>query len=291
VSVIDWFAKKQEDGKGHRKIKRDIPGDLWIKCPACHEILYSKDLEKNFKICVHCHYHFRLTAQERIAITADAGSFQEINANLKAINFLKFVDMEDYDQRIARANKSSKSKDAVVTGLAKIGGFPVALGVMDFGYLGGSMGSVVGEKITRLIEKAVEQKLPCVIFSASGGARMQESIMSLMQMAKTSGAVGLLSEKRLPLIMVLTDPTTGGTTASFAMIGDIHLAEPNALIGFAGPRVIEQTIRQKLPKGFQRSEFLVEHGMVDKVVDRKEMALVLAQFIEFYSLAMEKQKA
>jgi acetyl-CoA carboxylase carboxyl transferase subunit beta len=199
--------------------------------------------------------------------------------------------MEDYDQRIARANKSSKSKDAVVTGLAKIGGFPVALGVMDFGYLGGSMGSVVGEKITRLIEKAVEQKLPCVIFSASGGARMQESIMSLMQMAKTSGAVGLLSEKRLPLIMVLTDPTTGGTTASFAMIGDIHLAEPNALIGFAGPRVIEQTIRQKLPKGFQRSEFLVEHGMVDKVVDRKEMALVLAQFIEFYSLAMEKQKA
>ncbi|MDD5455978.1 MAG: acetyl-CoA carboxylase, carboxyltransferase subunit beta [Candidatus Margulisbacteria bacterium] len=280
MSILDWFAKKNDNVVVERE-KLDIPGNLWVKCISCGGVLYSKELEENLKVCNHCGHHFRLTSKERLFITVDADSFEEINPGMEPVNSLGFTDTISYDDRIKQAKKKSGMKEAVITGTAKIEGYAVAVGIMDFSYMGGSMGSVVGEKITRLIETAIEKNLPVIIFSASGGARMQEGILSLMQMAKTSGALYRLKEKGLLYISVMTDPTTGGTTASFAMLGDLHITEPNALIGFAGPRVIEQTIRQKLPKGFQRSEYLLEHGMIDYISPRKELKKLLKSLLEF----------
>lgn len=275
MSIIDWFAKKKKNNTKSDRL--DIPSDLWVKCFSCAETLYLKELEDNRKVCAKCEYHFRLSPEERLNFFFDADSFVETHANIKPKDFLEFKDTENYHDRIKRTQAKTKKSDAVMIGTAKLDGHMVNVGLMDFSFMGGSMGSVVGEKITRVIEQAIENKHPLIIFTSSGGARMQEGIMSLMQMAKTSCALAKLSDINVPYISVLCDPTTGGTSASFAMLGDINIAEPGALISFAGPRVIEQTIRQKLPKGFQRAEFLLKHGMVDKVVHRKDLRLVLSQ--------------
>jgi acetyl-CoA carboxylase carboxyl transferase subunit beta len=283
LSIHDWFKRKKESKESSSVRERlDIPGNLWVKCYKCGQAIFNRDLEANLKVCPKCGYHFKLTAGERISQITDNGSFQEINGKIKSSNFLNFTDAKSYGKRIDEAIFKSSITDAIVTGSAKISSHQVALGIMDFSFMGGSVGSVVGEKVARLIELAVEKKIPVIIFSASGGMRMQEGIMSLMQMAKTSACLGRLRENRLPFISVLTDPTTGGTTASFAMLGDINIAEPGALIAFAGPRVIEQTIRQKLPPGFQRAEFLQEHGMVDIVSPRKELKETLVKTLKFF---------
>ncbi len=255
--------------------KKDLPEGLWTKCKKCEQIIFQKDFVENYMVCPKCGYYVRLNSQERIALLTDKDSFKETDSGLKPVDFLGFPGY-------AEKKDSYKTKDAVVTGEAKINGFRVMIAVMDFEYMGGSMGSVVGEKIVRMIEKAIEKKLPVIIVSSSGGARMQEGIMSLMQMAKTSAALAKLSEKGLPYISLLADPTTGGVAASFAMLGDVIIAEPAALVGFAGPRVIEQTIRQQLPKGFQLSEFLMKHGMVDVVVERKHLKDTLTNILKFF---------
>ncbi|HAR62518.1 MAG: acetyl-CoA carboxylase carboxyl transferase subunit beta [Candidatus Margulisiibacteriota bacterium] len=280
MSIVDWFAKKKANNSIERE-KLDIPGDLWIKCFKCGEVLFNKSLDENSKVCPSCNHHFRLSCAERLEITIDEGTFKEINRNLTPIDFLKFTDSKKYEDRIELARKRSGINDALISGTARINGIEAVLCIMDFSFMGGSMGSVVGEKIARAAEEAIKRKLPLIIMSSSGGARMQEGILSLMQMAKTSAAIKKLSEKKLMYISVLLDPTTGGTTASFAMLGDVNISEPGALIGFAGPRVIEQTIRQKLPKGFQRAEYLLEHGMVDIVVHRKEMKETLAKLLSY----------
>ena len=274
-----WFKKdksttKESDGKKVR-----VPEGLMTKCQNCRETLYSKDLENNHNVCPKCSHHFRISAVKRIALLLDEGSFIEFDKNMVSVDFLEFKDSKSYQERIDAALAKGGAKDAVICGEGKIEGKPVQLAVFDFTFMGGSMGSVVGEKVTRAIERGVEKKMPVIVVSASGGARMQESILSLMQMAKTSAALSKLREAGIPYISILTDPTTGGVTASFAMLGDINMAEPKALIGFAGPRVIEQTIRQKLPEGFQRSEYLLEHGMIDIIVDRKDMRQKLSQII------------
>jgi acetyl-CoA carboxylase carboxyl transferase subunit beta len=256
--------------------KKGILAGIWTKCKKCDQILLQKDLEENLMICPKCGYYSRLEARKRIEITVDKDSFRELNSNLKPIDFLSFP---GYEEKI----KNMDINDAVVTGEAKIGGHDIIIAVMDFSFMGGSMGSVVGEKIVRAIEKAIKKKYPVIIVSSSGGARMQEGIVSLMQMGKTSAAIAKLSEAGLAYISVLTDPTTGGVAASFAMLGDINIAEPKALIGFAGPRVIEQTIRQQLPEGFQLSEFLEKHGMIDIVVERKNMRDILTKLLNFFS--------
>ncbi|MDD3923249.1 MAG: acetyl-CoA carboxylase, carboxyltransferase subunit beta [Endomicrobiaceae bacterium] len=255
--------------------KKGLPEGLWTKCKKCEQIIFQKDFVENFMVCPKCGYYVRLNSIDRIELLTDKKSFKEINASLKPVDMLNFPGYKE-------KKDSYKTKDAICTGEAKIGGHPVMIGVMDFEYMGGSMGSVVGEKIVRLIEKAIEKKLPVIIVSSSGGARMQEGILSLMQMGKTSAALAKLSKKGLPYISVLADPTTGGVAASFAMLGDIIIAEPNALIGFAGPRVIEQTIRQQLPKGFQLSEFLLKHGMVDIVVERKYLKDTIIKALKFF---------
>ncbi len=255
--------------------KKGLPEGLWTKCKKCEQIIFQKDFEENFMVCPKCGYYVRLNSKERIELLTDKDSFKEINANLKPVDVLDFPGYKE-------KKDSYKTKDAICTGEAKMGGYSVAIGVMDFEFMGGSMGSVVGEKIVRLIERAIDKKLPVILVSASGGARMQEGIFSLMQMAKTSAALAKLAKKKLPYISVLTDPTTGGVAASFAMLGDVIIAEPNALIGFAGPRVIEQTIRQQLPKGFQLSEFLLKHGMIDMVVERKNLRDTIIKIINFF---------
>jgi acetyl-CoA carboxylase carboxyl transferase subunit beta len=274
-----WFRKEkaaitQSDGKKVR-----VPEGLMTKCQNCRETLYSKDLEKNHNVCPKCSHHFRISAVKRIELLLDEGSFVEFDGNMVSVDFLEFKDSKSYQDRIDAAVAKGGSKDAVICGEGKIDGTPVQLAVFDFSFMGGSMGSVVGEKITRAIERGIDKKMPVIVVSASGGARMQESIMSLMQMAKTSAALGRLRDLGLPYISILTDPTTGGVTASFAMLGDVNMAEPKALIGFAGPRVIEQTIRQKLPEGFQRAEYLLEHGMIDLIVERKDMRQKVSQII------------
>jgi acetyl-CoA carboxylase carboxyl transferase subunit beta len=282
LSIHDWFKRKKKLKEAiHPVEKLDIPGHLWIKCYKCSQAIFSRDLEINLKVCPKCGYHFRLTAIERIQQLVDEKSFKEISPKLKSKNFLNFTDSKSYTKRIDDAVLKSALSDAIVIGTGKINDQDTTVGIMDFSFMGGSMGSVVGEKIARLIEAAIEKKFPVIIFSSSGGARMQEGIMSLMQMAKTSAALGRLRENRLPYISVLTDPTTGGTTASFAMLGDINIAEPAALIGFAGPRVIEQTIRQKLPPGFQRSEYLLEHGMVDMVCERPKLKETITNILRW----------
>lgn len=259
--------------------KREIPEGLWQKCPQCSQIVYSKELERNLKVCPHCQYHFHLTARERIQQLVDEVSFVELEAELTSVNPLGFP---GYEAKLEEARRKTGLQEAVVCGTATIGGQPLMLVVMDNQFIMASMGSAVGEKITRALEGAIARRLPVVVFTTSGGARMQEAILSLMQMGKTTLAVRRLKEAGLLYITVLTDPTTGGVTASFASLGDIILAEPGALIGFAGPRVIEQTIRQKLPEGFQRAEFLQQHGQVDKVVPRKELAGILSKLLAWH---------
>jgi acetyl-CoA carboxylase carboxyl transferase subunit beta len=277
---MSWFARSRApkpSADGTEKLQ--IPDDIWTKCPSCAAVLYTKELRRNFGVCPKCNYHFRLKVQERIPLLVDRHSFVEMDQNLKSIDPLNFRDTKKYKDRLKRAEKNTGSSEGVVTGRAVILNIPVMLGVFEFKFLGGSMGSVVGEKLTRLVEAGREENRPVIIISASGGARMQEGIFALMQMAKISAALARLGEARIPYISVLTDPTTGGVAASLAMLGDIILAEPKALIGFAGPRVIEQTIKQKLPEGFQRSEFLLEHGMIDRIVQRTEMKSELARIL------------
>jgi acetyl-CoA carboxylase carboxyl transferase subunit beta len=254
--------------------KKEIPHGVWTKCKKCEQIIYRKELHKNLNVCPKCGYYFRLSAKERIGQLTEPKSFIEFDEKLRPVDPLCFPDY-------AKRAKTYSTHEAIVTGEGRIGVHDVVIAVLEFGFMGGSMGSVVGEKIARAAEYAIAKKYPFIIVSASGGARMQEGILSLMQMAKTSAALAKLSQKNIPYISILTDPTTGGVTASFAMLGDINIAEPKALIGFAGPRVIEQTIRQQLPAGFQLSEFLLEHGMVDIIVERKNLKDTLIKIFDF----------
>lgn len=263
-----WF-KKSKEPRLAKRVK--IPEGLWVKCDNCKEIIYRKEIEKNLKVCPKCNYHFRISAQERLELLVDKDSFEEMNRDITSGDPLGFRDTVSYKERIKENQKKSGLKEAVITGEARIKGYPVVIAIMDFSFLGGSMGSAVGEKIVRAAEAALEKKLPLITVSSSGGARMQEGIFSLVQMAKTSASIARLKEARVPFISILCDPTFGGVTASFAMLGDIIIAEPRSLIGFAGPRVIEQTIKQQLPENFQRAEFLLSHGMIDIVVERKDL--------------------
>ena len=281
--VIRLFRKKEESDK---KIK--IPEGAWIKCDACLEIIYKPEVERSLNVCPKCTYHFRIPAAERIRSVIDEETFVEIAGEMESTDPLNFSDTKKYTDRLKEARKKTGRPEAAIIGTGKINGIDIVLGVLDFEFQGGSMGSVVGEKISLAAETARESQIPLVIFSASGGARMQEGTLSLMQMAKTSAALGRLSNARIPYISVLTDPTTGGVAASFAMLGDVIISEPRALVGFAGPRVIEQTIKQKLPEGFQRAEFLLEHGMVDMIVERSRMKATLTQLLKYLSGAGEK---
>ena len=277
-----WFRRKGEEGEGGRR-KVVIAEGLWIKCDSCKEIVYRAEVERAGRVCPKCRYAFRIGARERVAALVDAGSFEERDAGLVSADPLAFRDTKRYRDRVRAARDKTRLTEAVVCGLARVGGYPLGIAAFDFGFLGGSMGSVVGEKLTRAIELAIDKHVPLVIVSASGGARMQEGILSLMQMAKTAAALGRLGRAGLPYLSLLTDPTTGGVTASVAMLGDVILAEPRALIGFAGPRVIAETIRQPLPDGFQRSEFLLEHGQIDLVVERHDLRPTLTRLLAFFA--------
>ncbi|HEX9949944.1 MAG TPA: acetyl-CoA carboxylase, carboxyltransferase subunit beta, partial [Thermodesulfobacteriota bacterium] len=253
---------------------------LWSKCNVCQEIIYKKELERNLNVCPKCSYHFPIQAQKRLAIVADDGSFKEFDRELVPVDLISFRDLKRYSDRLHEAQQKTGLKDAFITGRCEIHQLPAMVGVFEFDFLGGSLGSVVGEKIARMVEKAMDEKIGAIIFTSSGGARMQEGILSLMQMAKTSAALSRLRKERLPYISVLTDPTTGGVTASFGMLGDIILAEPGALIGFAGPRVIKETIKADLPPGFQRAEYLLQHGMIDLIVERRRLKETLGKFLD-----------
>ena len=275
-----WFKKARKPIAPAKDKASRVPEGLWVKCPECSQIIYNKDLATNLSVCPKCAHHFRITSAERIKTLFD-GEWVEHDANLTSTDPLNFTDTKPYKARLEASIAATGMKDAVVVGSGTIDGIPTVVAVMEYGFIGGSMGVVVGEKIARAIERAIEQRSPVVIVCCSGGARMMEGALSLMQMAKICGALARLDRARLPYISVLTDPTTGGVTASFAMLGDLNIAEPKALIGFAGPRVIEQTIRQKLPEGFQRSEFLLEKGMLDQVVDRREMKALISTALRF----------
>jgi acetyl-CoA carboxylase carboxyl transferase subunit beta len=272
-----WFKKKKEIST-EKKVK--IPEGLWIKCGGCREIVYRKEINKNLKVCPKCNYHFRIGARERLKLLIDEGSFTELDEGLLSGDPLDFKDTISYKDRIEENQKKSKLRDAAISGDVLIKGHPVSLVVMDFSFMGGSMGSVVGEKIVRAAELSLEKKQPLITVSSSGGARMQEGIFSLIQMAKISAAIAKLKDSGILYISIISDPTFGGVTASFVMLGDIIVAEPKSLIGFAGPRVIEQTIKQPLPEDFQRAEFLLEHGLIDMVVERKNLRDTLAKLIE-----------
>src|ERR687891_305257 len=275
-----WFKKVRKPIESQGKKESRVPEGLWVKCPSCSEVIYNKDLAATLNVCPKCAHHFRIGAIDRLRMLFD-GEWQEFDAELQSTDPLKFVDTKPYRKRLEATIASTGMKDAVVCAIGRIEGIETSVAAMEYTFIGGSMGVGVGEKITRAIERAIERRLPVVIVSSSGGARMMEGALSLMQMAKISGALARLDRAHLPYISVLTDPTTGGVTASFAMLGDLIIAEPKALVGFAGPRVIEQTIRQKLPDGFQRSEFLLEKGMIDLVVDRREMKAVIANALRF----------
>jgi acetyl-CoA carboxylase carboxyl transferase subunit beta len=280
---MSWFSRKkpkleEQVSEEERKVKTE---GIFVKCQECDSPLYKRELKESLQVCTHCGYHFRLPARERLDSFFDDGEYEKLDEEVTSADPLKFVDTKPYIERIEQAKKTSGLPEAIVSGKGTVGGHLVYAGAMDMSFIGGSMGSAVGEKITRLIERALKTRGAVVVFSASGGARMQEGTLSLMQMAKISAALAQLHDANLPFISVLTDPTTGGVTASFAMLGDAIIGEPKALIGFAGPRVIEQTIRQKLPKGFQRSEFLLEHGMLDMVVDRREMRDAIIRLLDF----------
>jgi acetyl-CoA carboxylase carboxyl transferase subunit beta len=274
---MDWFKKARKATEGVKQVR--IPEGLWVKCDSCKEIIYKKELDRNLMVCPKCHYHFRISALKRLEYLADANSFVEIDSGVTSADPLGFRDQMDYPERIRESRAKSGLNEAVLSGRAAIFERPAILAVMDFSFMGGSMGSAVGEKFVRAAEIAHDERLPLITVSSSGGARMQEGIFSLMQMAKVSAAIGRLRNRRVPYISVLADPTFGGVTASFAMLGDVIIAEPRSLIGFAGPRVIEQTIKQLLPEDFQRAEFVLAHGMIDMIVDRKDMRRTLHTII------------
>jgi len=272
---MEWFKKIRQPRMPVAQKRTQVPEGLWLKCEHCGQIIYKKEVLRNANVCPKCSYHFRITARERLQALFDDGMFEELETQITSSDPLKFRDTKSYRDRLKQYRDRVGTSDAVISARGLLGGRPTYICAMEYDFMGGSMGSVVGEKITRAIERALEDTAPLVIISASGGARMQEGILSLMQMAKINAALARLMEAAVPYISVLTDPTTGGVTASYAMTGDLILAEPRALIGFAGPRVIEQTIRQSLPEGFQRSEFLLEHGMIDMIVDRADLRDVL----------------
>lgn len=279
---MPWFSKKNKQIEAVPPEERTVKTEnVFVKCDGCEASLYKRELEEGLQVCPHCGHHFRLGARERLAMLFDDGKFEELDTEVISIDPLEFIDTKPYPDRLNLAKESSGLPEAVINGRGKVGDHLVLAAAMDMAFIGGSMGSAVGEKVTRIIERALREHAAVVIFAASGGARMQEGALSLMQMAKISAVLAELDEARLPFVSVLTDPTTGGVTASFAMLGDIILAEPKALIGFAGPRVIEQTIRQKLPKDFQRSEFLLDHGMVDAIVDRRELRDYIVKLLNF----------
>jgi acetyl-CoA carboxylase carboxyl transferase subunit beta len=272
MDVAETSVKNTLENKG-------LPEGIWMQCKKCEQLFLQKDFEENFMVCPKCGYYTRIDSQKRIEFTVDKGSFKEMDNGLTPVDFLDFP---EYTDKLKKFSKKPPLKDAIITGEAKISGYNVVMGVMDFSFMGGSMGSVVGEKIVRAVERAIKKKCSLIIISSSGGARIQEGILSLMQMGKTSAALAKLAANGFAYISVLTDPTTGGVAAGYAMLGDINIAEPGALIGFAGPRVIEQTIRQKLPEGFQLSEFLEKHGMIDSVVERKNMKDILTKLLKFF---------
>jgi acetyl-CoA carboxylase carboxyl transferase subunit beta len=274
------FVKKSKLGVSKSR-KREIPEGLWTKCKRCSTMVFDKELDENLKVCPHCQYHFPIRARERIHSLVETCSFEEMDAEMSSTDVLNFVGVSSYSSKLAGYQKTTGQKDAVVTGVGKIGPHRVGLGVMDFAFLGGSMGSVVGEKLTRLIEQCTAKSLPAIIVSASGGARMYEGTFSLMQMAKTCGALAYHAKRKLPFISILTDPTTGGVTASYATVGDLNIAEPGAMIGFAGPRVIKDTTQTELPPGFQTAEFLLDRGLIDAIVPRKEMKQQLIVYLDF----------
>ncbi|MCH6575145.1 MAG: acetyl-CoA carboxylase carboxyltransferase subunit beta [Bacteroidetes bacterium] len=276
---MPWFRRSKEKISPDSK-KTELPNGLWEKCLGCGEIIHKKQLEVNLWTCLKCDYHFRVGSEEYIQVLLDDRSFKELFKKMRSSDPLKFVDTKKYNERITATIKKTGLNDAVRVGTGKINGKSVAFGCMDFKFIGGSMGSVVGEKIARIIDKAYKSKIPLIIISQSGGARMMEGAYSLMQLAKTSSRLARLADAKIPYISILTDPTTGGTTASYAMLGDVNIAEPTALIGFAGPRVIKQTIGKDLPKGFQRSEFLLDRGFVDKVVSRQELKQTVSNLID-----------
>jgi len=283
---MSWFKRESTEieAGGEKRVRTE---GLWVKCPSCRQVIWKKDLDQSFNVCPKCQHHFRIDARARIALLLDGVNLDDdtgydvFDIDLASTDPLKFVDVRAYFERLRQTQSSTGLKDAVINAEGKMSGRPVIVSSMEYSFIGGSMGAVVGEAITRAIERATAQRKPLIIVSASGGARMMEGVASLMQMAKISAALARLDEARVPYISVLTDPTTGGVTASYAMLGDLNIAEPGALIGFAGPRVIEQTIREKLPEGFQRSEFLLEHGMLDAVVHRKGMKAYISRALDF----------
>ena len=276
-----WFKREsgELDNSGEKKVRTE---GLWVKCEGCRQIIWKKDLEDNMNVCPKCDRHFRIDARTRLAQLLDDNQYETFDGNISSTDPLKFVDLKPYSSRLRQAQKETGLKDAIINAHGKLLGRPVVASVMEYSFIGGSMGAVVGEAITRAVERSADTKMPLIIVSASGGARMMEGVISLMQLAKISASLARLDKAKVPFISLLTDPTTGGVTASFAMLGDLNIAEPGALIGFAGPRVIEQTIRQKLPEGFQTAEFLLEHGFLDAVVPRKEMKPYIAQALDFF---------
>ena len=283
---MNWFTRLLPSISTDGASKKAVPEGLWDKCPACSAVLYRVELEHNQEVCPKCGHHMRMRARKRLENLFDDGSMIELSENLEPVDELKFKDTKKYKDRITAAQKATGEKDALITMEGKINDFPLVVAAFEFRFMGGSMGAVVGEKFVRAVNHCLEKDLPFVCFSASGGARMQEALFSLMQMAKTSAALGKMRRRGLPFISVMTDPTMGGVSASFATLGDINIAEPNALIGFAGPRVIEQTVREKLPEGFQRSEFLLEHGAIDMIVSRLEMG---DKLVNLLSMLMNKR--
>jgi acetyl-CoA carboxylase carboxyl transferase subunit beta len=276
---MEWFKKTKEGLVSQQK--KEIPDGLWTKCESCGEIIYVKELEKNLWVCHKCNFHFRIKSRDYIELLLDEGKLEEYDKELVSEDPLKFKDSKRYPDRIADSRRKTGLNDAVIAGLGKIDGREISFAVMDFGFIGGSMGSVVGEKVTRAIERSLERRIPLVIVSCSGGARMQEGILSLMQMAKTSALLAKLYDANIPYVSVLTNPTTAGVMASYASLGDVIIAEPKALLGFAGPRVIQQTIGQELPPGFQSSEFFLEHGFLDKIVERKNLKKIVSLLLEY----------
>jgi len=276
-----WFKKEKTPKQPVEEKRLRIPGGLWVKCDNCREIIYKKEVIRNANVCPKCNYHFRISSRERLQILFDNGLYEEFDRDISPTDPLSWKDSKPYKDRLRAYQESTGLKDAIINALGLIGGIPSVISAMEYGFMGGSMGSVVGEKIARAGERALADRRPLIVVSASGGARMQEGILSLMQMAKISSVLAKLDEERLPFISILTDPTTGGVTASFAMLGDLNIAEPKALIGFAGPRVIEQTIRETLPEGFQRAEFQLEKGMIDMVVDRANLKATLEKCLRF----------
>lgn len=281
------FAKKPKLTTAKSK-KREIPEGLWAKCPNCSTMVFDKELDENLKVCMHCQYHFPISARERIHSLVETCTFEEMDASMTSVDPLKFADRIPYPKRVADHQKKTGLKDAVITGIGQINGHRAALGVMDFDFIAATLGSVVGEKLTRMIEKATEKELPVVIISTSGGARMQEGMLSLMQMAKTCGALAYHARAKLPYISVLTHPTTAGVMASYASVGDLIIAEPGAMIGFAGPRVIKDTTQAELPPGFQTAEFLLDHGLIDAIIPRKDMKDRLTEYLAFMNGRKEK---